>query len=1396
MASTGGTPEGRTAETGTDASELEARRAALERAVDEWSSQLVDLGGRNTLLYFRDLRVGSLDLGDAEPAALGELLDGRPVSLSRLYAEPEARAAMAKRCRAVRAKARENHEERGLLTLFLGVGMATWTNHRGTAVPNAPVLLRPVSLTPRGGAEEDFDFAPIDDWDLNPTLVHVVRNEFSVEVDPEQVVDAAFDESGPLDPTTVFDRLTKLADAVPGFGVIRRVIVANLSYAKLPMVQDLQGSFDALAGHPVICALAGSEADRRRLRDAQAVSGEGIDEALPDRTEPGAEFMVLDADASQHRVVNLALAGTNLVVQGPPGTGKSQTISNLIAALVAHGRSVLFVAEKRAAIDAVTKRLQGVGLGDLVLDLHDGASSRKKLADDLGRALDAMGQVPATDYSAVQRTLVARRAALNGYSAALRERRPPWDVSVFELQAELIGVPPASRTDVRLFGPALDALDGAAYPVAVDELSEWLDLGGPAIEACASPWAAAAPRVRTTDDALRLQELVATTRTSTLPICRAEVDGVARAVGLRAPQTVDAAIEVVAVLRGVEGALEQLRPDVFDADLPRLIADLEPAARGGLSAAMATLFRRRYRAARRAARELRRREGGSAKDLRRALVDAEGLRTRWAALTADGGRPRGAPGVDASARAVEQVQAALVDLGAWLGTGPGTDRSFEQVGVDLGALVDDAVTLQRLPRVAELRASLDARGLGPFRAEAAQRGLDAPGARAALAWLRGRSILDTVATVDPRIGAFDGAQHTAIVREFIDIDRDQIASGAERVKRAAAEAALAARNAHPDQEDVLQKNARMKRRHASIRDLMARAPDVLLALRPCWVMSPLVVAQLLPSGRPLFDVVVFDEASQIRPADAISSLARARQTVVSGDSKQLPPTRFFDVTTTEKDEEAEGAEAAGASFTEDMDSILDALSALLPPPHGSQTLSWHYRSRDERLIAFSNAQPELYDWSLTTFPGTVGTDVLRHVLVPHRPGVGGTIDSSTDEVAAVVELIREHARTRPEESLGVIALGITHADRIRETLRLARGDDPELDMAPCLDELRLEDPFFVKNLERVQGDERDAIILSIGYPKTTDGRMQYRFGPLNQEGGERRLNVAITRARRRIVVTSSFTPEDMDPDRLTAEGARMLKRYLAYARSGGTELGPHAMPKPALNPFEQDVMARLTSAGIPLVAQYGVAGYWIDFAAKHPAEPGRMVLAIEADGASYHSSPVARVRDRLREQHLERLGWTFHRIWSTAWFRDPEGEVAEAREAYERAVALAGAGPPPQPGPTTGITASPPAPSPGPSGGSPVASPGPSGGSPVASPGPSGASVPTRGSRPAVPRGRPIDDYEPRQLDALCRWIQSDTLLRTDDELLEAMMHELGFQRRGKRIVDAISASIARVRPT
>jgi len=448
-------------------------------------------------------------------------------------------------------------------------------------------------------------------------------------------------------------------------------------------------------------------------------------------------------------------------------------------------------------------------------------------------------------------------------------------------------------------------------------------------------------------------------------------------------------------------------------------------------------------------------------------------------------------------------------------------------------------------------------------------------------------------------------------------------------------------------------------------------------------------------------------------------------------------------------------------LTNDIESILDVMRSLLPG--GQKVLNWHYRSKDERLITFSNAQEELYDWSLTTFPGALPGDCIRHVLVPFHPGATKVTSSVPEEAARVVELVLEHAAQHPDESLGVIALGSAHAERITELLRLAAAERPEL--ADLMDE-DADEPLFVKNLERVQGDERDAIILTTGYSKTVDGRMRYVFGPLNEEGGHRRLNVAVTRARRRLAVVSSFGGREMDPDRLKAVGARMLRDYLLYAESGGTDLGIRTKAKPALNPFERDVQEQLSARGMRMMPQYGASGYWIDFVVMHPDRPSEPILAIEADGASYHASPTARDRDRLRQDHLERLGWHFHRIWSTDWFRNREQEIERAVRAYQEAVDEA-EGPPSAPPP-------------------------PSSGMELPDWLPSAEPSERQGrTRLSVRPGRPIADYRPKDLLEVVRWVKSDGRLYTDEALLREAMEALGFRRQGSRILNAINTAIA-----
>ncbi len=415
-------------------------------------------------------------------------------------------------------------------------------------------------------------------------------------------------------------------------------------------------------------------------------------------------------------------------------------------------------------------------------------------------------------------------------------------------------------------------------------------------------------------------------------------------------------------------------------------------------------------------------------------------------------------------------------------------------------------------------------------------------------------------------------------------------------------------------------------------------------LTPCLLMSPLSVATFLPKDAIQFDLVIFDEASQVPSEEAIGAVLRGKQLVVAGDAKQLPPTRFFERNLSDDGDEDDETQAPLDSLLEDCDAS------------GMQScrLLWHYRSKHESLIAFSNA--EFYG-DLITFPApaaraNVGLGVrLEHVA----DGVYDRGNSRTNrrEAQEVARLVEDHCdRWGLKRSLGVIALSTSQEAAIDEEIERLLLRRPDLE--PLLKHDN-EEAFFVKPLENVQGDERDTIIISIGYGKDAAGAFSLNFGPINAQGGEKRLNVAITRARWELVIVSSILASDIDENRVQSLGPKLLRRYLAFARDGRLPLGTAAPAGESESPFERAVWEALRTRGMEVDRQVGTSRYRIDLAVKDPQNPGRYLLGIECDGATYHSSSVARDRDRLRQQILESLGWQIYRIWSTDWIRDPQG---------------------------------------------------------------------------------------------------------------------------------------------
>ncbi|APU42656.1 hypothetical protein BSL84_25620 [Streptomyces sp. TN58] len=582
----------------------------------------------------------------------------------------------------------------------------------------------------------------------------------------------------------------------------------------------------------------------------------------------------------------------------------------------------------------------------------------------------------------------------------------------------------------------------------------------------------------------------------------------------------------------------------------------------------------------------------------------------------------------------------------------------DSAGAALGALAADRGGPDEWYAYDKGRRVLDEMHLGDLVDRAVRQGIapdDFPPLveRAAL-----RAWADLELATDPRLGTTRSADRDDLVTRFRELD-----SALSDHARATVVRACDGRRPRTTADSgaaLLKREGEKKSRHKPVRELLDTARDTVRLIKPCFMMSPLTVSRFLPPDL-AFDVVIFDEASQVLPQDAMNCIYRGRALIVAGDQKQLPPTAFFS-SSGDEDEDASGEEEQPDRF----ESVLDLCKAsgLLP----SLSLRWHYRSRHEDLIAFSNR--EFYDESMTTFPGAhaegddVGVAFFRAQEGSYRPGAAAR--NNPGEAAEVARRVIHHFTTRKGRSLGVVALSQSQAVAIQDAVDAARRSRPDLD--DCFSEDRL-DGFFVKNLETVQGDERDVMIMSVGYGPDANQKFSKNFGPMNKADGWRRLNVAVTRARYRVEVVASF-----EPDQLGETGSKSFRhfhRYLQYAKSGPAVLshGPLDVDAQPESPFEESVLAVLRGWGYDVQPQVGVAGYRIDLGVRHPDFPGRYALGVECDGAMYHSSKAARDRDRLREGVLRGLRWELHRIWGTDWYRDRAGAEARLRAAVESGVA-------------------------------------------------------------------------------------------------------------------------------
>ena len=521
-----------------------------------------------------------------------------------------------------------------------------------------------------------------------------------------------------------------------------------------------------------------------------------------------------------------------------------------------------------------------------------------------------------------------------------------------------------------------------------------------------------------------------------------------------------------------------------------------------------------------------------------------------------------------------------------------------------------------------------------------------------------RSLAKSIVSSNRVLARFSGAGHDQLRKEFADLDKGLIKlNGAEYASRIDKGKKVrigvnSGRAGDLTEMSLITREINKQRKHIPIRQLLKRAGTSIQELKPCFMMGPLSVAQYLEQGHLKFDLVVMDEASQLRPEDALGAVARGSQLVVVGDPKQLPPTNFFDRLMDGDDEEGDDA----AAVTEGVESILGICEQLYRPV---RTLRWHYRSQHESLIAFSNHQ--FYGGGLVVFPSPYKRN--RRLGVVYRYVKDGIYQDRKNlpEANRLVDAAIEHMLTSPTESLGVVTLNQTQRELIEDLfdqkMRLVKGVSEFLQHHE-----KAGWKFFIKNLENVQGDERDVIFVSTTFGKPPGASaVRQNFGPINRADGWRRLNVLFTRSRRRLEVFASMLPGDIQVDEKTPLGRKALRDYLEYARSGALPApAPEVGDRAPDSDFEVSVAEALQHHGYECEPQVGVAGYFIDIGVRNPDRHGEFLAGIECDGATYHSSLSARDRDRIRQEILESLGWRGRilRIWSTDWFADPRGQTA------------------------------------------------------------------------------------------------------------------------------------------
>lgn len=1261
--------------------------------IEDWKKSLLDMTKRNRLLWYKPYRTGSLKLDknvfdeavddvlgkvDAlafngevwEFAAEADSIESKKNRDNDLNYDDESDLinSRTKALSCIYKKIKQESEERGLNIGYIAVGFLEWYEREDSQTKiRSPLVLVPIKIEQEGRRAPFKVLLNTDEQiSLNPIIKRKLETDFNVVIP-----DFPSDSESCLSFASYLSGLGRQIARESNWTIEEGVVIDTFNFQNLVIWNDLDKNKELVVGSPFCRVLAGSE-----LQD------EGFmyepDEPDLEKVKAVDNLNIYEMDSSQQEAVYRAKKGESFVIQGPPGTGKSQTITNIIAEMLYLGKKVLFVSEKQAALDVVYHKLQKKGLADFCLILHNSKTKKQDVRNQISSSLSFSSKkvCVADEVFKIYDDLDKKRNRLNSYTNKLHEKFDD-GTTPYVLMGEIDNL--RSTKDL-VFDMPEDFDWDADYNTEVADLFYAVDEYGRSFiddtgHFAKNYWQYYLGEFNNSTRR-EIQEKIGNITASVLSekIEALDLNNVAST----SKELFDL-LDSIPFSQAKHADLDNLVNNILTCqrqinDINKRIRELKKDNSDN-RAKITDGFSQKFMDLSDPADDYKKLVNKYSSFLSRFSSDYKKLINRLSEYSLKKMRYRdyvnalhALVSCNTNTAKVSDCEKEALALDDKIKTAfDKLKASAELKKASILQLLEelDFDSLQEYQHYTKTRANLLSKyKLSDFidKIEGSDNAFKA--SEVVNVFKKRFLILSLEKTdFDKEYSGYNYIEHSADVNEFRKYDKKILEISAARIKCELVSRmpnfSLFTNQAHGGEIQLLQRELKKKTRLMPTRTLIKNLPVVLPALKPCMMMSPLTVSSYFgmnPKWK--FDVVIFDEASQVKPEYAITSIIRGGQVIVAGDSKQMPPTSFFDAMNDDDD-----AYDEEASQMDSLESILDEMSAAFPDVY----LNWHYRSKDESLITFSNNK--FYNSRLATFPAPFATGDLGISFTYCKDGIWESRNGNKPEAEMVAKAIFDHIKTQPNRSLGVVTFGKAQENAVNEAVNKLRDAHPECEFFFSDSS---SEPFFVKNLERVQGDERDRIIISCGYGKDKTGAFAMRFGPLAASGGERRLNVAISRARRSMTVVSSFRSNEIrgvenNPQR------KLIRDFIDYAEHGvsallGDELSSEDNSPVFDSKFEEDVYNSLVSKGYKLKTQVGSSGYRIDMAVIHPKIEGRYVLAIECDGAAYHSSKTARDRDILRQKVLENNGWKFYRIWSTDWFRDNENAKKRLFDAVQNAI--------------------------------------------------------------------------------------------------------------------------------